>query len=214
MWCEGCRSHELGWVKGCTVPLKSIWLLLLPDFFSERVTLYLDQCGVMNMAKQMKIPRLSPRLFIKIQRGCQILWQDSPTEQLKAEEQPMAPHPKTACNQHNWMCSWLPQIHHGASGSAFGLWPCGRGELPLKKDVCQLLSVFCIQNHNRPVACGNKKRRNAGIWPVEDVYVPFEKGPVFAKTVAFVWRFSQTARQAAFLKLPVWPKQVVSGFLL
>ena len=49
---------------------------------------------------------------------------------------------------------------------------------------------------------------------MENFYVPFKKVPVFAKTVAFVWHFSQKARQAAFLELPIWPKQVVSGFLL
>lgn len=49
---------------------------------------------------------------------------------------------------------------------------------------------------------------------MENFYVPSKKGSVFAKTVAFVWHFSQKVRQAAFLKLPIWYKQVVSGFLL
>lgn len=70
------------------------------------------------------------------------------------------------------------------------------------KGVCQVLSALHVQNHNHPVASGIKKRRNAGIWPTENFYVPLKEGPMFAKPMAFVWHFSQRPEKLPFLNYP------------
>lgn len=164
----------------------------------------------MSMAKQIKISRLSSKQSW-FSKDVKYSFRTLPLINWWQRNR-VSPHSKTACNQNHWMCSWLPQIRHGASGCALGFWTCGRGELPSeKKDVWQLLSALCIQNHNHPVVCGNKKRCNAGIWPVEKFYVPFKKEPVFCQNGGICVAFFS---EAAFLKLPIWPKKVVSGFLL
>lgn len=141
------------------------------------------------------------------QWGCQILPLTLPLSNGRQRncESPLS---KTARNQHHWTCFWLPQIHHGASGSAISLWTCARGELSSEnKDFCQLLCALSIQNHNHPV--GVATRRGAMM-----ACGPWKTSIDLLRRHGTCVAFFSDGQTCCFPKLSVWPKQVVSGFLV